>query len=154
MVKRKKTKTIRVGSVKIGSTASIVIQSMTKVPTVDIARCVKQINQLVRADCQLVRIAVPTRADTAAFAKIVQKVEVPLIADVHFSSERAVEAIEAGAAKVRLNPGNIKKRESIYRIIDAAKMYKTAIRIGVNEASIRDLKKQDIPFTKRTLKVI
>ena len=150
MVKRKKTKTIRVGSVKIGSTASIVIQSMTKVPTVDIARCVKQINQLVRAGCQLVRIAVPARADTAAFAKIVQKVKVPLIADVHFSSERAVEAIEAGAAKVRLNPGNIKKRESIYRIIDAAKMHKTAIRIGVNEASIRDLKKQDIPFTKRT----
>lgn len=150
MIKRRKTKTIRVGQVLIGSSAPIVIQSMTKVPTVDIAHCVSQINQLVRTGCRLVRIAVPTRADTAAFAKIVQKVSVPLIADIHFSAERAVEAIEAGAAKIRLNPGNIKNRQSIHRIIDAAKMHKTAIRIGVNEASIRDLKVGDIPPQKRT----
>jgi len=150
MIKRRKTSTVKVGPVKIGSSAPIIIQSMTKVPTVDIARCVKQINQLVRAGCKLVRIAVPTRADTAAFAKIVQKVTTPLIADVHFSPNRAIEAIEAGAAKVRLNPGNIKKRESILQIIDAAKIHKTAIRIGVNEASIRDLKTADIPLEKRT----
>jgi (E)-4-hydroxy-3-methylbut-2-enyl-diphosphate synthase len=122
---------------------------MTKVPTVDIARCVKQINQLAQAGCQLVRIAVPRRADTIAFAKIVQKVKIPLIADVHFSPDRAIEAIEAGAAKIRLNPGNIKNRKSIHRIIDAAKMHKVAIRIGVNEASIRDLKKQPVPIDKR-----
>ena len=150
MIKRRKTRTVKVGPVKIGSSTPIAIQSMTKVPTVDVARCIKQINQLVRAGCKLVRIAVPTHADTAAFAKIVQKVAVPLIADVHFSPDRAIEAIEAGAAKVRLNPGNIKKRESILRIIDAAKMHKTAIRIGVNEASIRDLKTADIPLEKRT----
>ncbi|MFA5240341.1 MAG: flavodoxin-dependent (E)-4-hydroxy-3-methylbut-2-enyl-diphosphate synthase, partial [Phycisphaerae bacterium] len=104
----------------------------------------------VGAGCRLVRIAVPTRADTAAFAKIVQKVSVPLIADIHFSAERAIEAIEAGAAKIRLNPGNIKDRANILRIIDAAKMHKTAIRVGVNEASIRDLKRQDVPPQKRT----
>lgn len=150
MIKRRKTKTIKVGPVKIGSSAPIVIQSMTKVPTVDIDRCVKQINQLVQAGCQLVRLAVPRRADTAAFARIVQKVNVPLIADVHFSSARAIEAIEAGAAKVRLNPGNIKNRKEILRIIDAAKMHRTAIRIGVNEASIRDLKKQPVPIERRT----
>ena len=150
MIKRRRTKTIKVAQVKIGSSAPVVIQSMTKVPTVDVGRCVKQINQLVRAGCRLVRIAVPTRADTAAFAKIVEKVKVPLIADVHFSPRRAIEAIEAGAGKVRLNPGNIKNRESIHRIIDAAKMHKTAVRIGVNEASIRDLKKQDVPLKKRT----
>ncbi len=150
MTKRRKTKAIRVGQVTIGSSAPIVIQSMTKVPTVDIARCVKQINQLVRTGCRLVRIAVPTHADTAAFAKIVQKVSVPLIADIHFSAERAIEAIEAGAAKIRLNPGNIKKRESIHRIIDAAKMHKIAIRIGINEASIRNLKAKDVPAQKRT----
>jgi (E)-4-hydroxy-3-methylbut-2-enyl-diphosphate synthase len=90
------------------------------------------------------------QADTAAFAKIVQRVNVPLIADVHFSPARAIEAIEAGAAKVRLNPGNIKNQKDILRIIDAAKMHKTAVRIGVNEASIRDLKKQDVPSEKRT----
>ncbi len=149
MIKRRKTKTIRVGPISIGSSAPIVIQSMTKVPTVDIARAVMQINQLVRAGCRLVRIAVPTRADTVAFAKIVQKVSVPLIADIHFSAERAIEAIEAGAAKIRLNPGNIKNRQSILRIIDAAKMHKTAVRIGVNEASIRDLKAGDVPTRKR-----
>jgi (E)-4-hydroxy-3-methylbut-2-enyl-diphosphate synthase len=149
MIKRRKTKTIKAGPVKIGSSAPIVVQSMTKVPTIDIARCLKQINQLAHAGCRLVRIAVPTRADTAAFAKIVQKVSVPLIADIHFSANRAIEAIEAGAAKIRLNPGNIKNPKDIYRIIDAAKMHKTAIRIGVNEASIRDLKTQDVPLEKR-----
>ncbi len=123
---------------------------MTKVPTTDVARCVKQVQQLVRAGCGLVRIAVPRRADTIAFAQIVQKVHIPLIADVHFSADRAVEAIEAGAAKVRLNPGNIKKQEDIFRIIDAAKMHHVAARIGVNEASIRDLKRDPVPPEKRT----
>lgn len=123
---------------------------MTKVLTTDVDRCVKQVKRLVRAGCGLVRIAVPRRADTIAFAQIVQKVRVPLIADVHFSADRAVEAIEAGAAKVRLNPGNIKKQEDIFRIIDAAKMHHVAMRIGVNEASIRDLKKDPVPPEKRT----
>jgi (E)-4-hydroxy-3-methylbut-2-enyl-diphosphate synthase len=150
MIKRRKTTTVKVGSVKIGSSAPIVIQSMTKVPTVDTAACVKQIKQLILAGCRLVRIAVPRRADTVAFAKIVQKVSVPLVADVHFSPNRAIEAVEGGAAKVRLNPGNIKNRKDILRIIDAAKMHGAAIRIGVNEASIRDLRKQDVPVQKRT----
>ena len=136
MIKRRKTKTVKVGTVKIGSSAPVVIQSMTKVQTTDVARCVRQVNQLVKAGCQLVRIAVPRKADTAAFAKIVQKVDIPLIADVHFSPARAIEAIEAGAAKIRLNPGNIKNRKDILQIIDAAKMHKVAIRAGVNEASI------------------
>lgn len=138
------------GSVKIGSRSLVVIQSMTKVPTVDIAQCVKQIKQLINAGCQLIRLAVPRRADTDAFAEIVQKVKVPLIADVHFSANRAIEAIEAGAAKIRLNPGNIKNRTDIFRIIDAAKTHRIAVRVGVNEASIRDLRKDDVPIEKRT----
>jgi (E)-4-hydroxy-3-methylbut-2-enyl-diphosphate synthase len=123
---------------------------MTKAPTVDIARCVKQIKRLAEAGCQLVRVAVPTRADTKAFGEIVAKVTVPLIADVHFNAKRAIEAIEAGAAKVRLNPGNIRSRKDVFRVIDAATMHKTAVRIGVNEASIRDLRRQDVPVQKRT----
>ncbi len=122
---------------------------MTKVPTTDVARCVRQVKQLVQAGCGLVRIAVPRRADTEAFAQIVQKVDVPLIADIHFSPDRAIESIEGGAAKIRLNPGNIKKRQDIHRIIDAAKQHGVAARIGVNEASIRDLK-ADVPPVKRT----
>jgi (E)-4-hydroxy-3-methylbut-2-enyl-diphosphate synthase len=123
---------------------------MTKVPTTDVERCVRQVNRLVRAGCRLVRIAVPRRADTLAFAQIVAKVKVPLIADIHFSPDRAVEAIEAGAAKIRLNPGNIKNPDDIHRIIDAAKQHGVAARIGVNEASIRDLKKAPVPPEKRT----
>ena len=122
---------------------------MTKVPTTDIDRCVRQVEDLVRAGCGLVRIAVPRQADTAAFARIVRRVSVPLIADIHFSPARAVEAIEAGAAKIRLNPGNIKSREDIHRIIDAAKAHQVAIRIGVNEASIRDLTKEPVPLEER-----
>lgn len=141
---------VSVGSVRIGSAVPIVIQSMTKVPTTDVARCVRQVNQLVRAGCGLVRIAVPRRADTRAFAQIVAKAKVPLIADVHFSPDRAIEAIEAGAAKIRLNPGNIKNPDDINRIIDAAKAHGAAARIGVNEASIRDLKQAAVPPEKRT----
>jgi (E)-4-hydroxy-3-methylbut-2-enyl-diphosphate synthase len=149
MLKRRKTITVSVDGVKIGSSAPVVIQSMTKVPTADVGRCVKQINRLADAGCRLVRLAIPTRADTAAFAQIVQKVNIPLIADVHFSPQRAIEAIEAGAAKIRLNPGNVKNRDDILRIIDSAKMHKVAIRIGVNEASIRDLRKPDVVSGKR-----
>jgi (E)-4-hydroxy-3-methylbut-2-enyl-diphosphate synthase len=149
MLKRRKTVTVNVGDVQIGSGGPVVIQSMTKVLTTDIDGCVRQIEQLVEAGCSLVRVAVPTRADTIAFGKIVQEVKIPLIADIHFSPQRAIEAIEAGAAKIRLNPGNIKKREEIFRIIDAAKLHKVAIRIGVNEASIRDLRKSDVLPEKR-----
>jgi (E)-4-hydroxy-3-methylbut-2-enyl-diphosphate synthase len=148
MIERHKTRTVRVGTVRIGSGASIVVQSMTKVPTTDVERCVRQIRRLAAAGCELVRLAVPRPADTAAFARIVQKVDVPLVADVHFSADRAIEAIEAGAAKVRLNPGNIKTRSDILRVIDAAKTHHAAIRIGVNEASIRDLG-HDVPLSRR-----
>lgn len=154
MTKRRRTKTVNVGDVKIGSSQPIVIQSMTKVSTTDIERCVNQIKALAKAGGRLVRVAVPRRADTTAFAKIVKRVKIPLIADVHFSVERAIEAIEAGAAKIRLNPGNIKSRDGINRIIDSAKMHKTAIRIGVNEASIRDLRKDDVKETKRAALIL
>ncbi|MBN1360019.1 MAG: flavodoxin-dependent (E)-4-hydroxy-3-methylbut-2-enyl-diphosphate synthase [Sedimentisphaerales bacterium] len=150
MITRRHTPTISVGSIRIGSAVPIVVQSMTKVPTTDLARCVRQVKALVRAGCGLVRIAVPRRADTQALAQIVAKVEVPLIADIHFSPARAIEAIEAGAAKIRLNPGNIKNPDDIHRIIDAAKAHRVAIRIGVNEASIRDLKQAPVPSEHRT----
>jgi (E)-4-hydroxy-3-methylbut-2-enyl-diphosphate synthase len=147
---RRKTITVSAGPVKIGSGHPVVIQSMTNVPTTNVTRCVRQVQQLADAGCALVRIAVPTKADTAAFAKIVQKVSVPLIADVHFNANRAIEAIEGGAAKVRLNPGNIKNPEDVSRVIDAAKMHRVAVRIGVNEASIRDLGAPDVPAGRRT----
>lgn len=149
MIKRRKTITITAGTVKIGSKYPIVIQSMVKLPTTDITGCVRQINAIAAAGAKLVRLAVPTAKDGLAFAKIVQKVKIPLIADIHFSPDRAVEAIEAGAAKIRLNPGNIKNKDDINRIIDCAKSHKTAVRIGINEASIRNLL-SDTPKRRRT----
>jgi len=121
---------------------------MTKVSTTDVTACLKQIKSLSKAGARLVRIAVPTPKDTKAFAKIAEKTDVPLIADVHFSADRAIEAIEAGAVKVRLNPGNIKKKTDIEKIIDTAKAHRIAVRVGINEASIRDLK-ADTPEDKR-----
>jgi (E)-4-hydroxy-3-methylbut-2-enyl-diphosphate synthase len=150
MIERRQTPTVAVGRVLLGSAHPVVVQSMTKVATTDVELCVRQVNELVAAGCELVRIAVPRRADTEALAKIIRSVKVPIIADIHFSPERAIEAIEAGAAKIRLNPGNIKKHEDILRIIDAAKQHRTAIRIGVNEASIRDLKQAPVPPEERT----
>ena len=149
MIKRRKTTTVKLGPLRMGSRSNILIQTMTKVFTTNVGACVRQIGQLQDAGCDLVRIAVPTKADTQAFAKIVQKVDMPLIADIHFSADRAVEAIEAGAVKIRLNPGNLKQKSDIKRIIDAAKAHRTAIRVGVNEASIRDLRTGDIPASKR-----
>lgn len=150
MIKRNKTKTVTIGKVKIGSSQPVAIQSMTKVQTCDVEKCLQQIQQLAEAGCHIVRCAVPTPADTAALPELVKCSPVPLVADIHFSPQRAIEAIEAGAAKIRLNPGNIKSKADIFRIIDAAKMHKTAIRIGVNEASIRDLKQHDVSPEKRT----
>jgi (E)-4-hydroxy-3-methylbut-2-enyl-diphosphate synthase len=149
MIKRRKTKTVTVGPLKLGHRHPVVVQTMTKVFTTDVSACLRQINKLEKAGCGMVRIAVPTKADTEAFAKIVAKSPMPVVADVHFSAARAIEAIEAGAAKIRLNPGNVKVKKDIRRIIDSAKQHKIAIRVGVNEASIRDLK-ADVPAARRT----
>jgi (E)-4-hydroxy-3-methylbut-2-enyl-diphosphate synthase len=153
MIKRRKTTTVSAGNVKIGSKYPIVMQSMLKLPTTDVHGCLKQINTLAEAGAGLVRLAVPTHLDGLAFGKIARKSKIPLVADIHFSPDRAIEAIEGGAAKIRLNPGNIKSRDDINRIIDCAKAHKIAIRIGINEASIRDLK-HDIPYKQRTALMI
>jgi (E)-4-hydroxy-3-methylbut-2-enyl-diphosphate synthase len=148
MIKRRKTKNVKVADVSIGSKYPVVVQSMTNTQTTDVAKTVNQVKKLAAAGCRIVRIAVPTAADTAALKDIIDKVDVPIVADIHFSPERAIEAIEAGASKIRLNPGNIRGREDLIRIIDCAKAHKIAIRTGVNEASIRDLK-NDTPPGKR-----
>lgn len=148
MITRNKVKTAVVGNVKLGNGFKIAIQSMTKTATTDVAATLRQIKALQAAGCDIVRIAVPTRGDTEAFAKIAAKAGMPVVADIHFSADRAVEAIEGGAAKIRLNPGNIKDPKDVRRIIDCAKAHKIAMRIGINEASIRDLK-ADVSEKKR-----
>lgn len=122
---------------------------MTKTATTDIDATVEQVRALAEAGCALARIAVPTQADTRALAAIIGQSPVPIVADIHFSAQRAIEALEAGAAKIRLNPGNIKDKSDIARVLDCARRHGAAIRIGVNEASIRDLKSGDVRQDKR-----
>ncbi len=136
-ITRRKTRSIQVGKVAIGGSASVVIQSMTNTLTHEIDATVGQINRLVAAGAEIVRVAVPTHKDTAALKEILRQVTVPIVADVHFHFDRALEAIAAGVHKIRLNPGNIRDRDKVAKVIAAAKDAGIAIRIGVNSGSIR-----------------
>jgi len=133
---RRPTRLVQVGSVAIGGGASVSIQSMTNTPTHDVDATLAQVNRLAEAGCELVRVSVPRRQDTEALADIVAGSPVPIIADVHFQHQRAIESVEAGAAKIRLNPGNISDPRQIARVIDACRERSVPIRIGVNEGSV------------------
>ena len=138
---RRKTRKVIVGDrehgfVGIGGDAPVALQTMTSTYTYDIDATVKQINTLHKAGADLVRVAVPDKEDTAALKEILNQVRVPLIADVHFHFERALEAIEAGIHKIRLNPGNIKDRPKVEKVIAACKERKIPIRVGANEGGI------------------
>ncbi len=133
----KKKKKIMVGDVAIGADSEISIQSMTNTLTHNIDATVKQIVKLTKAGAEIVRVAVPTRKDTSALKEIIKQVSVPIVADVHFHFDRAMEAIEAGADKLRLNPGNLRDRRKLKRVISAARSCNIPIRIGINAGSIR-----------------
>jgi len=135
-IKRRRTRSVSVGGLVIGGDAPVSVQSMTNTPTSDARATIAQVRALAEAGADLVRVAVPTRRDTAALGRIVRESPVPIIADVHFHFARALEAIEAGAAKVRLNPGNISDRRQVLRVIEAATAAGVAIRVGVNEGSV------------------
>jgi len=139
-IKRKKTKEITVGNVKIGGNNPISVQSMTNTPTKDIGKTVSQINQLSEEGADIVRVACPDKDSTKALKKIVQFVEVPLVADIHFHYKRAIEAAENGAKCLRINPGNIGNRKKIKEVITAAKNNDCSLRVGVNAGSLeRDI---------------
>jgi len=135
-ISRRKTRAVRVGGVTIGGGAPVSVQSMTNTLTADADATGAQIEALAAAGADLVRVAVPTRNDTAALGEIVRRSPAPAIADVHFHFERALEAIDAGVAKIRLNPGNISDRDQVRRVISAAAAAGVAIRVGVNEGSV------------------
>ena len=137
MFLRENTKAVSVGSLTMGGGAPVSVQSMTNVPTHEKQACLRQIQSLAGAGADLVRVAVPRAEDTAALKEIVARSPVPIIADVHFHFDRALEAIEAGVAKVRLNPGNITDRGKVRQVIKACKDHGVAVRVGVNSGSIR-----------------
>ena len=128
------------GYVRIGGDAPVSVQSMTAGYTYDIDACVGEINKLAAAGADIVRVAVPEKKDTAALREILPQVTVPIVADVHFHFQRALEAIDAGVHKIRLNPGNISDREQVREVIAACKARRIPIRIGVNEGSIVERK--------------
>jgi (E)-4-hydroxy-3-methylbut-2-enyl-diphosphate synthase len=145
MFPRRKTRKVILGDeahgfVGIGGDAPIAVQSMTSGYTWDIDKCVAEIHKLSAAGADIVRVAVPEKKDTLALKEILPRVDVPIVADVHFHFQRALEAVEAGIHKIRLNPGNINDRAQVKDVIQACKANKIPIRVGVNEGSIVERK--------------
>ena len=135
-IKRKKTKEINVGDIKIGGNNPITVQSMTNTLTKDVKKTINQINQIVAEGADIVRVSCPDEDSTKALKEIVKHVAVPIVADIHFHYKRAIEAAENGAKCLRINPGNIGDKKKIKEVISAAKNNNCSIRIGVNAGSL------------------
>lgn len=136
MIKRKKTRKVKVGNIYIGGSTPVVVQSMCNTDTRDVAATVKQIKQLEKAGCEMVRLAILDMEAAKAIGKIKKKVKIPLVADIHFSAELAVEALRQGVDKLRINPGNIGSEEKVAMVVAEAKRRRVPIRIGVNGGSL------------------
>lgn len=133
---KKRTKTVAIGSVRIGGENPVAVQSMTKTFTHDIKATIKQIKKLQDAGCRIIRCAVPEEEDALAIREIKEHIDIPLVADVHFNYRLALAAIDAGADKIRINPGNIGGAERLKAVVSACKDKGIPIRIGVNSGSL------------------
>lgn len=134
-IKRRKTKIIKIGGLKIGGNFPIAIQSMTDTQTSDIKKTVRQIKELEAAGCEIIRVSVPDLESAKAIGKIKKQINIPLVADIHFSSKLALESINQGADKIRINPGNF-PRDDLKKLADLANKKKIPIRVGINSGSI------------------
>ena len=133
---RMQTKEVKIGSVRIGGAHPVAIQSMTNTKTEDVAATVEQILRLEAAGCEIVRCTVPTMEAAKALKEIKKQIHIPLVADIHFDYKMAIAAIENGADKIRINPGNIGSEERVRAVVEKAKEYGVPIRIGVNSGSL------------------
>ena len=136
MITRRDTRTVYVGGVPIGGGNPIRIQSMCNTRTEDVKATVEQILRLERAGCEIIRAAVPTMEAARALKEIKEQIHIPLVADVHFDYRLAIAAMENGADKIRINPGNIGSRERVRAVVDAAREKRIPIRVGVNGGSL------------------
>ena len=136
MNQRKETRKVKVGNISIGHSSNVVIQSMCNTKTYDVKNTVKQIIELENAGCELVRVSVPDEESAKAIEKIKERINIPLVADIHFDYKLALMAIDRGIDKIRINPGNIGVNENIEKVALACKKKKTPIRIGVNSGSL------------------
>jgi len=135
IINRRKSIVVKVGNVYIGGKNPVAIQSMAKTKTSDIEKTIKQIKELEAVGCEIVRLAVKDDTDARAIKQIKRGVRLPIVADIHFSPHLAILAIEAGADKIRLNPGNISKKQDVQRIVSALKIAKIPLRVGLNSGS-------------------
>jgi len=133
---RENTREVQIGDRKIGGDNPILIQSMTNTRTEDIAATVEQIHRLERAGCEIIRCTVPTREAALALREIKERIHIPLVADIHFDYRLAIAAMENGADKIRINPGNIGSKERLAAVVEAAKERGIPIRVGVNSGSL------------------
>jgi len=136
MIQRRASRKIRVGSVEVGGDAPITVQTMTNTLTSDAGATIDQIRRIEEAGCDIVRVSCPDEESTAAFKEIARASKIPIVADIHFHYRRAIEAAEAGAACLRINPGNIGSAARVKEVVQAAKDHGCAIRIGVNAGSL------------------
>ena len=135
-IKRKKTKVVSVGKVKIGGDNPISVQSMTNTKTTDVKSTIQQINKIEEEGADLVRVSCPDEASSYALKEITKNVNLPIVADIHFHYKRALEAADNGASCLRINPGNIGDKKKIREVISAAKFNNCSIRVGVNAGSL------------------
>ena len=150
MINRRKSKEISIGNVKIGNNTPISVQSMCNTDTRDIKSTLKQINEMAECGCELVRLAVLNKDAADAIKDITKKSPVPLIADIHFDYRLAIQCINNGINALRLNPGNIGKRENVEKVVKLAKQQNIPIRIGVNAGSLeKNLQEKDIPLSEK-----
>ena len=150
MINRRKSKEISIGNVKIGGNSLISVQSMCNTDTRDVKSTLNQINELSEKGCELVRLAVLNKDAAEAIKDIVKKSPVPLIADIHFDYKLAIQCINNGINALRLNPGNIGKRENVEKVVKLAKQQQIPIRIGVNAGSLeKDLQDKNIPLSEK-----
>lgn len=150
MINRRKSKQLTIGNVKIGGDAPISVQSMCNTDTRDINSTLNQINEMADKGCELVRLAVLNQDAAEAIKEIVKKSPIPVIADIHFDYKLAVQCINNGIHALRLNPGNIGKRENVEKVVTLAKQQSIPIRIGVNAGSLeKDLYNLDIPLSEK-----
>ena len=133
---RDETKVVNIGNVAIGGGNPIAIQSMTNVKTEDVEACVAQILKLEEAGCEIIRCTVPNEAAAKAIAEIKKQIHIPLVADIHFDYKMAIAAMENGADKIRINPGNIGSIDKVKAVVDVAKERNIPIRVGVNSGSL------------------
>ena len=135
-IKRRKTREIHVGQVKVGADNPISVQSMTNTPTTDIKATIKQINEITAEGADIVRVSCPDESSTTALKEIIKHVDVPIVADIHFHYKRAIEAAKNGASCLRINPGNIGNITKIKDVVKAARDFNCSIRVGVNAGSL------------------